>query len=961
MKTYTWCLFYNLLAHKLLGFKNNRKQLIEIIKSVFSEADLKLPTLEKDNNIIDIDPFTVFGLFNKGITEANRKTIIAALANKVGITDNIPDDFSGIPVLNNLNATFYGFINDRNASDIDDLWQLFEEALKYADSNDSTSSDALCESINKAVAMKGNGNSKITMGLFWIASHKFLNLDSRNYWYIYESGKLPQEFVNTLPEVDKNISAEVYFDISRKITEFLQKNSIGMKTFVDLSAEAWNYSQEINDQKKQVLNAEDKSWFPTDYTPGFTVEDWVKLFKDPEVFATSTLEIMARFQDFGGVATCKQLSDKYGESANFYNSGSSYLAKRIHEKTNCPVMAENTENSRWWPILYLGRYNEDKNVSGVYIWKLRPELAEALKQVDLSGVKLYADFKPAIWKISHGPVVISEEEYTTFEKNKVAVVHGITGAKGKEKETQGEKFIHKIQKGDYFYLCRGNSIRLLGQFDSDKAVINPGKQDDWYQRSYKVIAVSKNTEPYTGASRWWTPNNNSTCYNVDDNKDFEDKILKPYFGLTLADLGQNNTETMSNPMIKDLKELLLSSKQLILTGAPGSGKTYLAKQIAQALTGKEENIEFCQFHPSFDYTDFVEGLRPVDKGNANIGFERRDGIFKAFCKKALKNYQDSQKSKQVIEAERSAQDKIDAFLNDVMEKQEESQNWLQTTTGNKFKILNFDEQHIFIEIPGNEKVSELSLSYQEILKIISENIPITKAGDIKNIFNRTHNRQSDSYVYIICSEIKKQKNITTTIVPNQVKLENFVFIIDEINRGDISKIFGELFYAVDPGYRGKDGKVTTQYDNLIDETDLYYGGFYIPKNVYIIGTMNDIDRSVESMDFAIRRRFTWKEIEAKDAVGMWDDTIPEYKDEAFEKMARLNEVIEQTESLSKAFHIGPAYFLKLKDYKGDFQKLWDLHIMPLLKEYLRGTFDTETALENLEKAYSGSSDSETEE
>ena len=149
------------------------------------------------------------------------------------------------------------------------------------------------------------------------------------------------------------------------------------------------YEQESNNENDNA------SWFPTDYTPGFSVEDWVKLLNDPEIFTTSNLEIMARILDFGGAATCKQLSNKYGEHENFYNSGSSKLAERIHKKTNCPVMAENTENSRWWPILYLGRYNEDKNVSGVYIWKLRPELAEALKQVDLSGVKLYADMQTA--------------------------------------------------------------------------------------------------------------------------------------------------------------------------------------------------------------------------------------------------------------------------------------------------------------------------------------------------------------------------------------------------------------------------------------------------------------------------------------------------------------------------------------------------------------------------------------
>ena len=227
---------------------------------------------------------------------------------------------------------------------------------------------------------------------------------------------------------------------------------------------------------------------------------------------------------------------------------------------------------------------------------------------------------------------------------------------------------------------------------------------------------------------------------------------------------------------------------------------------------------------------------------------------------------------------------------------------------------------------------------------------------IKTFLTETPYEFWAGYYKGVIEYLKKNFNLIFTSDKDEQK---YVFIIDEINRGDISKIFGELFFAIDPGYRGENGKVKTQYSNLLSQDDPYHNGFFIPDNVYIIGTMNDIDRSVESMDFAIRRRFTWKEIEAKDAVGMWDDTIPEYKDEALEKMTRLNEVIEQTESLSKAFHIGPAYFLKLKEYNGDCQKLWDLHILPLLKEYLRGTFDSEAALENLSAAYSGSSNSAT--
>ena len=179
--------------------------------------------------------------------------------------------------------------------------------------------------------------------------------------------------------------------------------------------------------------------------------------------------------------------------------------------------------------------------------------------------------------------------------------------------------------------------------------------------------------------------------------------------------------------------------------------------------------------------------------------------------------------------------------------------------------------------------------------------------------------------------------------------KNYVFIIDEINRGEISKIFGELFFSIDPDYRGEKGRVQTQYQNMVEDGDAFKNGFYVPENVYIIGTMNDIDRSVESMDFAFRRRFAFVEIEADKNVEMLDDL--EWKDEAIERMKRLNEAISNTEGLSYAYHIGASYFLKLKNYDGDFNQLWEFHLEGLLREYLRGMQNVEDSIKKLKSAY----------
>jgi len=137
---------------------------------------------------------------------------------------------------------------------------------------------------------------------------------------------------------------------------------------------------------------------------------------------------------------------------------------------------------------------------------------------------------------------------------------------------------------------------------------------------------------------------------------------------------------------------------------------------------------------------------------------------------------------------------------------------------------------------------------------------------------------------------------------------------------------------------------------MIEEDDTFYNGFYVPQNVYIIGTMNDIDRSVESFDFAMRRRFVWEEITAKDSQKMLDGKS--WKDEAIKKMDALNAAIEKIESLNSSYHIGAAYFLK-RDKYNNFGELWKYHLKPLLKEYLRGMSDAKAKLVDLENAYNG--------
>lgn len=748
--------------------------------------------------------------FNKGITNANRIAILESFATVFNIKSKVPNNFDGIPVLNNLKATYYGFKDDRQATDIDNLWGLYESAINLAEKDDAANREIFTkwyDTVHDQLGIRWN----ITMGLYWIRPYEFINLDSINRWFIVDPDNMPVDFVNSVKKkLNKVPYASEYLAIKDACMHALKDSDYEYKNFPELSYRAWIVSKQVNQEKAEVKGKKSsKAAFLRWFAPLIQALRDLGGSGTPAEARAKIIENEQLSEDEINQTRGKNNVNKFENEVAFarnYLVNAGYIDKSVYgiwtltEAGKSVDMTSEMASDIFKNVLSSSPSKKEKNI-------------DALADEDVHTVRywLYAPgegscmwdefYTSGIMAIGWGEI----GDLSTFDSKdamKIKMREVIDESLSYKNAAHATwQFANEMKIGDIVFVKKGmHQIIGRGVVMSDYEYDNT--RDDEYKNIRQVDWTHNGVWPHPGQAvmKTLTDITSYTDYVEKLNSLFEDETEEDAEGVEKTYPPYTKEDFLSEVFMPEeeydkLSGILRIKKNIILQGAPGVGKTFVAKRIAFSMMGVKdvERVMMVQFHQSYSYEDFIMGFRP-----STDGFELKRGAFYNFCKKA--------------------------------------------------------------EIDGDN---------------------------------------------------------------------DYFFIIDEINRGNLSKIFGELFMLIENDKRG----VSLQ---------LLYSDekFSVPKNIYIIGMMNTADRSLAMLDYALRRRFAFFEIKP----GFTTDGFRKYRmsleNEKFDKLIAcvesLNNAISNDESLGDGFCIGHSYFCNLlPDTINDqvLSGIVEYELIPLLKEY----------------------------
>ncbi|MDD5792115.1 MAG: AAA family ATPase [Erysipelotrichaceae bacterium] len=545
-----------------------------------------------------------------------------------------------------------------------------------------------------------------------------------------------------------------------------------------------------------------------EYDPGMTKDMWLQAFHDRSVTTDENLFLLKCMLELGGESTCANLAEKYGKTAAFYNRTGSSFGEKVAKKFGLSPYEEDGQK-RYFVIPFVGRYVQEGGKRR-YSWKLRTELEEALKEMDLS----------------HIDITIAEDPEVTFDKN--MILYGPPGT---------------------------------------------GKT---YSTAIYAVAICDELE-------------------IDRVKEM------------------------------DYDDVMIRYRELLSSG----------------------RIAFTTFHQSYGYEEFIEGIKPVLNGGDNIGYTIEDGVFKSFCKGAtMPEGNDIDHNAKVWKVVLKSGDlvsnntiKFECFnegkiMYDWKTREEHAGTYASS------QIAHFQERVNIGDIVVSYAGSGTDIDAVGIVTgdaVYDENMPSFRwSRSVRWIeINKVHNiSELNAGKYFDNDSLQQLKRVNIAellkLVEPQNRVssnKNYVFVIDEINRGNISKIFGELITLIEETKReGMDEQASAI---------LPYSGeaFSVPSNVYILGTMNTADRSIALMDTALRRRFQFVEM-MPDADVLRD--IGADKVDDLDVALMLEKINERITFLFDREHtIGHAFFTKLakKPTIETLRSIFEKSVIPLLQEY----------------------------